>query len=269
MIENIINFLEIFSYPFVIRALIGGVLISILCGISGQIILSKKMANLSDGLSHISLLGILIGVINSFNLNIVTLLSSVFSGLTVEFIRSKKLMSSDTAIVFLSVISLALFSLINQVWKVRRNLESLLFGSVNLISLEKLIFILLASILLLSLFLYCYRQIIGVMLNDEKAKFSGISYQLYNYLIVVFVSSTIAISIEIIGTLLVGGVLIIPALTAQLLKKGVKMSFIFSILFAIIGMVLGIFGSAILNLPTGGTVILSYLFIYLIVALLN
>ena len=257
--------MEIFQYEFMINAFIAGILIAILTSTLSLFVVVKRYAMLSDALAHISLLGVAIGFLFQISTIFTTIIISIIASIMIEYLRSYKKLYSDSMLsIFLSsalAFSVIIISLSNSF---NTSLFDYLFGSIVAITYEDILTILIFFILTLIFMIIHYKKLFLICFNEELAISAGINVRLINLIFTALIGALVAISIKIIGALLIGAIMIFPVVSALCLKKGFKITWILSTLFAILGVVIGLFLSFYISIPSGATIVIVLLSIFIL-----
>lgn len=252
--------MEIFQYTFMIKAFLAGTLIAAIASSLGIFVVVKRFSMLSDALAHISLLGIAIGFLTSLSPNYSSLVFTLVASWVIEYLRQHNKLYSDSILsIFLSG-SLALAIIIVSVSSsFNTSLFDYLFGSIVAIDDEDILIItLLALICSLTLFVHFHR-FLYIAFDEENAKASGINTQFLNYLLISLISVVISVSIKIVGALLIGAMMVIPAIIAMQFKKNFLHSVVYAIIIATLSVISGLFISYYASLPSGATIVVLLL----------
>jgi len=261
------NLISMFSYSFMVKALIAIILLAIILPLIGVNITSKKLTMISDTLSHTSLCGVAIGLASSFFPIYMAIIISIIGGIIIETIRIKFPKYSQIALALVLSASIGICGILTK-YTSSNKLESFLFGSIFTISNTDLIILGVISILNIIYFIFTYKINLYIGYSQIEAKVSGIKVSLFNYLNIIIISSTIAISSIIIGSMLVTSLLVIPVACGLKLTKKYSSLNIVSIIISLFIQLSGLIVSYYLDINTGGTIILigiSLFFIILIV----
>ena len=267
---NLPEWVSLFSLPFMQRAVAGGILLGILGGLLGSFVILRKLSLFGNALGHAAFLGVLIGVLLQLPLNIALIGFLVICGLGVVYLIDRTDLSSDTILSILVAGSVALGTIGFSFLKgYRGNLLSVLFGDILAINDGDLIALLLLLGVTVTWFIRTLPDQILLTLNVDLVKVRGIPVQRYQYLFIVVLSLTIALTIRAVGILLVNAFLVIPAATAKLVCH----QFIpFLVTAAGMGAASGAIGmilSGSLDLPSGPSIVLVQLCGFLGAALLT
>ncbi|WP_019131653.1 metal ABC transporter permease [Peptoniphilus obesi] len=248
--------MEIFQYTFMNKALIVGLLLSIIIPFIGVVVVNKKISLVGDALSHVSLSGIMIGLVAGVSPTIVSIFVCVIAVLFLEFIRNKfpSYQEISTAIIMSTGIGLA--SLMSGFVKTAANFESYLFGSILAISNFEFILIIILSIFVFLTFVYLYRELMSICFDEVSARISGINVNLINTIFMILIAITISISARIIGILIISSLMVIPVACAMRFKFGYFKTVVLSSVFGLFFTMAGLFISFYLGLKPGGTIVL-------------
>ena len=259
-------FLEILSYRFFQHALAAAVLTSVLCGIVGTYIVSRRMVFISGGITHTSFGGIGIGYYLGMPPMIGAAVFSVLSALGIEYFSRKGDIRNDSMIAIFWALGMALGILfIFLTPGYAPNLMSYLFGNILTISLVELLALACLTVIIAAAFMLFYRPILYVAFDEEFARTRLIPVQVIKYLMISMIALTIVFSIRVAGIILIISLLTIPQTTANLLTRRFDRIALFSILIGLAGNIGGLILSYYLNIPSGATIILCLVMLFLAV----
>ncbi len=253
----IAHLFEAFSYPFMWRALIAGVLLAILTSQVGIFVLSRKLAFLGDTLSHAAFTGIAVGLITGIHPQITVFAIAILVAFLLTWLQDNAKLSSDTyiAILYSSLLSFGIV-LISLFTGFRAELFQYLFGDILAIDNTDLIMILVVTIATIIGLFWQYRPLMMVVIDKDIAQSKGVKVKIYNYLFILLLALTTAVTIKIIGVLLLSSLLVIPAACAMMQARSLKGAFIYSFVVAEAMAILGLVCSYLGDTPSGPTMIL-------------
>lgn len=256
--------IEIFQYDFMIKAFIAGILIAIIASMLSIFVVVKRYAMLSDTLAHISLLGVAIGFLLNISSIYMAIVISCIAAISIEYVKSYKKLYSDSILsIFLSgslAISIIIVSLSHSF---TNSLFDYLFGSIVAVTNEDIITIILFSLISMIFIAIFYQKLLLISFNEDLAISSGINVKLINLLFTTLIGALVAISIKIIGALLIGALMIIPVISAICLKMSFVNTWILSSIFGISSVIIGLFLSFYISIPSGATIVIVLLLIFL------
>lgn len=215
---------------------------------------------MADTLSHVSLVGIALSLLLHINPLVGALIVSVLASIGIEYLRSVgKIVGESILALFLSG-SLAIAIILISVNKSRNlNLMGYLFGSITTITSQELLIVSLCAVIVFISIIALYKQLFLSTFSEDLASVSGIPVKKINLFLTILSAVTIAISIRIVGILLVSALIVIPVITAMEYGKGFLKTTIFSILFSVLSVVVGLVISFYFDLPSGGVIVLVLL----------
>jgi len=248
--------LEILQYGFMQRALAAGIMIAIICSTIGTFIVLKRLSMIGDGLAHIALGGIALGLFFKVYPVIAALIFSVVSALGINSLRKAKIYGDVAIAIFFSA-GLALAVVLLSLAKgFNVDLFSYLFGSILTVNETDLKMVLGLGILTVGAVILFYKELVYLTFDEESAKVSGIPSDILNNALVVLTAITVVASIKIVGILLVSSLLVVPAATSLQISKNFKETILFSIVLSILSVAVGLISSYYFNIATGGAIVL-------------
>lgn len=258
--------LDIFQYGFILRGLEAGLLIGAIAPLIGIFLVLRRYSLIADTLSHVSLAGVAVGLLLNINPLLTALGASVFSSLAIERLReSKKIYGESALSIFLSG-SLALaIVLIGLAGGFNVDLFSYLFGSIFTVKQVDIYVITILSGLVALFIILFFKELVYISFDEDSAKVSGIAVRNFNTIFIFLSAMVIAISIPIIGILLVSALLVLPVVTALQLRKNFLITLLWAEAISLFSVISGIIFSYYLNVSSGGTIVLVMLTIFVIV----
>lgn len=262
--------LEMFEYDFMQRAFMVGMIIAMLASISGTFVVLRRYSMISETLAHSALVGVAVGLVAGYNPLWMAVLVAIISAWLIEYLRSEFSLYSDAVLAILLSGSLAVAVIIVSLGGAFNNsLISYLFGSILSVSSEDVYIISIFGIIALVMLLLFSKELYFIAYDEEVAKVSGIRVKLLNFLLVSVVAIIIALSIRIVGGLLIGALMVIPTISALQFKVGFLKTIIISLVIALISVSSGITLSFYFSLPSGATIVLCVLAIFIVSLLIN
>lgn len=262
--------IEIFSHPFMLRALLVGLMISICAALVGVSLVLRKNSMIGDGLSHTAF--------SAFALATVLGLTPLYFALPIVIIASffilrlsqNRRLHGDAAIAVLSASSLAIGTLAISLSKgVNIDLNSYLFGSILAVSWTDVILSTVLTVAIIALYLFAYHRIFAITFDEEFAKSVGIKTEIYDAIFAAICSVIIVLGMRLLGSLLISSLIIFPTLTAMRLRKSFRGIILTSVIVSAVAFVAGLILSYLFATPTGSTVVIVNLVAYIISVLLH
>jgi manganese/iron transport system permease protein len=258
------------QYPFMVRALIGAVLVGSLCAIVGTYVVLRGMAFFGDALAHAILPGVAIGYLVGDGarqpLFWWAMLAAILSAVGIGAIGKSVKIREDTAIgiVFAGMFALGI-ALISSVQNYTIDLTHFLFGDVLGISSSDLGRIaIFGGLIILFVFLF-YKEFLVISFDPILATTLRLPVKGLDYLLMILIAVTIVVSLQTVGIALMVAMLITPAATAYLLSKRLPVMMLLASLIASLSGVIGLYFSYYMNIASGAAIVLSTTFIFLLV----
>lgn len=262
--------LEMLSYPFMQNAFIAGVMIAILSSLSGSFIVLRRYSLLSETLAHVSLVGVAVGLLCGMSPLWMAVVASLVASWLIEYLRSVHGMYSDSVLAIFLSGSLALaIVIVSLAGSFNASLFSYLFGSILSVSNEDLWVMGIAGSLSVALLLAFFKELYFIAFDEDVARAGGIRVTLLNFMLVSIIAVIIALSIRVVGTLLIGALMVIPPVAAIRFGIGFYHTTLLSMGIALVSVVIGLSASYLFSLPSGAAIVLSLLVIFIIVLVIN
>ena len=247
---------EMLSYPFMVRALFGGMLVSLCASLLGVSLVLKRYSMIGDGLSHVSFGALSIALAMGWSPLKVSIPVVVLAAFFLLRITENSRIKSDAAIAMISASSLAIGIIVTSLTTgMTTDVSSYMFGSILAMTKEDVALSAVLCIIVLGLFVLCYNQVFAVTFDENFAKATGVNVGAYNMLISVLTAVTIVLGMRMMGAMLISSLVIFPALTSMRVFKsflGVVVSAgVVSVVCFFIGLVL----SYVYSIPAGASVV--------------
>ncbi len=257
--------LEIFQYDFMIRAFEAGIAIGIVAPLIGMFLVVRRYSLMADTLAHVSFAGVAIGLLLKINPIFSAIALSVVAAFGIESLRSSRRIYGESVLALFLSGSLAIAVIILSLAKgFNANLFSYLFGSISTVSTGDLLVIILLAVIVFFNVVFLYKELFFTSFDSEIAEASGLSVRALNLMTVVLAAVAVAISIRIVGVLLIGALMVIPVISAMQYGRGFRFTLILSVIFSLVSVILGLFASYYLDLASGGAIVLVALIIFLL-----
>lgn len=266
----------IFAYEFLQNAFLSGAIIGMIAPLLGAFIVVRRLSLIADALSHVTLSGIAAGLLlgqtypafAAVNPLYFGMAFSVGGSLLIERLRGVYTHYQELAIpimmsggIGIGVIFISLADGFNT------DLFSYLFGSVSAVSRDDLYAVIgISAVVLLTVFLL-YKELFILSFDEEYAKASGIPAKMIHFIFIILTALVIAVSMRIVGVLLVSALMTLPVAAAMRMAKGFKQTIGLSVLFGEIAVICGLVSAFYLNLAPGGTIVVTSIVILLAVLL--
>ena len=250
---------------FFTRALIAGVGIAIIAGPLGCLVIWRRLSYFGDTLSHSALLGVTLAYAFSINITLsVFIISSVVAILLINLQKRTKL-AGDSLLGLLAHSTLAIgLVLIGFLSSIRFDLMGLLFGDILAVTTNDIALVWIGGIIILGILYFIWKSLFSATVNYDLAAAEGMRPEISNLIFTLLLAAVIALSIKMIGALLITGLLLIPAAIARNLSNSPKQMIIVAILAGIASVVLGLFTSLELNTSSGPSIVVVSLALFIL-----
>lgn len=265
MIDDLIL---MFSYPFMVRALIVGGLISLCAALLGVSLVLKRYSMIGDGLSHVGFGALAIAMaLGAAPLAVAIPVVVAAAFLLLRISESSKI-KGDAAIALISTGSLAVGVLVVSVTTgMTADVSNYMFGSILSMSTGDVWLSVILSVVVLLLFIFTYNCIFAVTFDETFAKATGVKTDLFNMLIAFLTAITIVLGMRMMGALLISSLIIFPALTSMRVFKRFKSVIISSAVVSVVCFAIGISVSFLCGAPAGASIVIVNIAAFLIFSL--
>lgn len=205
---------EMLSYPFLVRALAGGMLVSLCASLLGVSLVLKRYSMIGDGLSHVSFGALSIALAMGWSPLKVSVPVVVLAAFFLLRITENSRIKSDAAIAMISASALAIGIIVTSLTAgMTTDVSSYMFGSILAMTKENVVFAVALSLIVLGLFILCYNQMFAVTFDENFARATGVNVGFYNMVISVLTAVTIVLGMRMMGAMLISSLVIFPCLT--------------------------------------------------------
>jgi zinc transport system permease protein len=248
---------EILSFPFMQHALVAILFAGIAFPMIGVFILSLNLIPLRFAMMHVALLGGAIGLFLKVDPLLLGLLFCILSSMAVGPISEKMKLGVGILSGYFMTLTLALaFILIYKADIHILEAFNILWGNILSLTILDLIIVGLISLMILTMVFLFFKEIQAILYDREIAMAVGLPEKSFYYLIIFMLGLTIAVSMRMIGALLIDAFVLLPAMAATLISRSLKQTFFFSSLFGLLSGMAGLILSFFFDIPTSSTIIL-------------
>ena len=256
---------EMLSYPFLVRALVGGLMVSLCASLLGVSLVLKRYSMIGDGLSHVSFGALSIALALGWSPLKVSIPVVVLAAFFLLRITENGQVKSDAAIAMISASALAIGIIVTSMTTgMTTDVSSYMFGSILAMSREDVIFSVILSAVVLAMYGLFYHQIFAVTFDESFAKATGVRVNAYNVVIAVLTAVTIVLGMRMMGAMLISSLIIFPALTSMRVFKSFRSVTISSAALSLICFLIGMVASYQLSTPAGASVVVVNLLAFLL-----
>ncbi|MCU1399934.1 MAG: hypothetical protein JWN62_3043 [Acidimicrobiales bacterium] len=248
---------NLLHYGFMRRALLAAVLVGLAAPAVGIFLVQRRLALIGDGLGHIAVTGVALGLVLNRAPVPIALVTAVVGAVAVELIRARGEQSAEIAlaILFYGGIGGGVV-LVSQAPSGTRSLNQYLFGSISTTTSGDLrTFAILAAIVMV-VAVGLGGALFSVSNDDEFARASGLPVMRLNLLLASLSAFTVVVSMRVVGVLLVSALMVVPVAAAQLVARSFRMTFVIGIAIGVTVSLAGVLVSYYADTPSGGTIVL-------------
>lgn len=258
-------FIEMFSYPFMVRAILVGTIVALCAALLGVGLVLKRYSMIGHGLSHVGFGSLAIATALNASPLLISIPIVVIAAFFLLRISESSKIKGDAAISIISTGALAVgIMIISMTTGMNTNVSNYLFGSILSISDQDVNLSLIISIIVIVLFILFYNRIFSITFDESFAKATGTNTQALNMLVALLTALTIVLGMRLMGALLISALIAFPALTSIRLCKTFKAVTINSAIISVICLWLGLIISYIYGTPTGASIVICNIIFFLI-----
>lgn len=255
--------LELFKYDFFQNAFISTLLIGISCGLVGTYIVAKRMVFISGGITHASFGGLGFSYFIGFSPLIGATVFSVVSALSILWLSENKKIREDSLIGIFWSAGMAIGILFIYLTPgYAPNLMSYLFGNILTVTREQIFLSGLLCLIIILFFVLFYRPLFYIAFDKEYSRTHNLPVNRIDIGISVIIALCVVLCMKLAGIILVISYLTIPQAIAGLFYKNFRQLLTASALISSVGSLAGLFVSALLNIPSGATIVLCFLLFF-------
>ncbi len=259
---------EMLSYPFLVRALLGGLMVSLCASLLGVSLVLKRYSMIGDGLSHVSFGSLSVALAVGWSPLTVSIPVVVLAAFFLLRITENGRMRSDAAIAMISASALAIGIIVTSLTTgMTTDVSSYMFGSILAMSRDDVRLAAVLSVIVLGLFLFCYNKVFAVTFDESFAKATGVNVSVYNILIAVLTAVTIVLGMRMMGAMLISSLIIFPSITAMRIFKSFGGVVVASGILSVVCFFIGMMFSYVYSTPAGASVVVVNLAFFLLFSL--
>jgi zinc transport system permease protein len=258
----------VLSYGFMQLALVASVLVGLTAPTVGIYLVQRRLSLIGDGLGHVALLGVAVGLATRTAPVLTALLATVAGAVVVELLRNRRSASTDVAlaVMFYGGIAGGVVVVTRAPAGTPANLDSYLFGALTTTTPADLVVFAVMAVVVLAVTLGLSRHLFTVALDEEYAAASGLPVLRLNLLLAVVTAGTVTLSMRVLGLLLISGLMVLPAGCAQLLGRSSRSSLAVAVLVGVSASVTGTVLSFYADTPSGATIVLVTIAVFALLA---
>lgn len=257
---------EFLDYAFMRRALVAAVLVGLSAPATGIFLVQRRLALIGDGLGHVAVTGVALGLVLGRAPVAVALVVAVLGAVTIELIRARGEAFAEIALAILFYGGIAGgVVLVARAPSGGRSLDQYLFGSITTTTTSDLVTFAVLAAVILVVTARLGPALFAVANDEEYARASGLPVLGLNVLLAVLCSLTVVVAMRVVGVLLVSALMVVPVATAQLVSRSFRSTYLVGIALGALVAVTGVVASYYLDTPSGGTIVLLAIALFVVV----
>jgi zinc transport system permease protein len=258
---------HILTYDFMQRALLASLMVGLVAPAVGVFLVQRRLSLLGDGLGHVALTGVALGVLTSTAPVGTALVAAVLGAVLIELVRARGRSSGDVALAVLFYGGIAggvvLLSLAPR--GQATNLEAYLFGAITTTSGADLAVFACITVVVIGAVALLGQRLYAVSDDEEYARAVGLPVLGLNVVLAALVASTVVLSMRVVGLLLISALMIVPSAIAQLIGRSFRQTVYLACAIGLVVSVGGTASSYYAGTPSGGTIVLLAIALFLLV----
>jgi zinc transport system permease protein len=256
---------EMFSFTFLVRAFVVGMLVSLCASLLGISLVMKRFSMIGDGLSHVGFGSLAVATAMNAAPLVVAIPVVIAAAFLLLRLSENSKIKGDAAIALISTSSLAIgVVIISLTTGMNTDVCNYMFGSILAMSVNDVYLSVALSITVLILFIFFYHKLFAITFDETFAKAGGVKTGVYNMLIALLTALTIVLGMRMMGALLISSLIIFPALTSMRVFKRFKTVTICSAIVAMFCFFTGIIISYFYATPAGASVVMMNIFAFVL-----
>ncbi len=262
--------LDLLDYEFMRLALVAAFFTGLAAPAIGTFMVQRRLALLGDGLGHVALTGVALGLLTGTAPVLTALVVAVLGAVVIEVLRTYTRTSGDVALAMLFYGGIAAgVLLIGLAGESGATLNRYLFGSITTVTDTDVVVVSVLGVVVVGLCLLLSPQLFAVCQDEEHAKVSGVPTRLYGLLVAVMAAATITVAMRTVGLLLVSALMVVPVAAAQQVARSFRLTHLLAMAIGLLTAVLGVVTSFEANTAPGPTIVMLALGTFVLTTLLR
>lgn len=261
--------LDLLHYDFMQRALLASLLVGLTAPTVGIYLVQRRLALIGDGMGHVALTGVAVGLLTGTAPVLTALVAAVLAAVVIELLRARGRASADVllAVVFYGGIAGGVVLIGLSKDGSASNLNAYLFGAITTTSPGDLVAFAVLAVVVLLVSVGLAPRLFALSNDEEYARASGMNVTVLNTLLAVLTAATVVISMRVVGLLLISALMIVPNAVSQQVARSFRGSLIIATVVGVTVSVTGTTASYYLETPSGGTIVLLAVGVFVVAAL--
>lgn len=255
---------------FLWRAGLGGLGLALTSAPLGCFVVWRRMAYFGETIAHAGLLGAALGIVMGVNLTLGIFIAALILAFGLKMIEQYSYLAKDTALGLLAHVVLASGLIVaSQFQSLQVDLMGLLFGDILAITMSDLYVIFVGFVLITGLVIYLWQDMLTISIDKELAKAEGVNVARVEFLFSIAIAATVALSMKLVGLLLVTAMLIVPAAGAMNFSRTPEQMVMITAFLSALSVVGGLIGSVYFDVPTGPAIVVGMALLFLLSSLMK
>lgn len=255
--------MEMMSYPFMVRAFVVGILVSLCASLLGSSLVLKRYSMIGDGLSHVGFAALAIAYPFGFSPLYISIPACIAAAFFLLQLKSSAKIKGDAATALMCSGALAVgVMVISLTTGMNTDVCNYMFGSILAMSRSDLYLSVILSVVVLVLFVVFYERIFAVTFDETFAAATGTDSRKYNVIIAVLTAVTVVLGMRMMGTLLISSLIVFPSLTAMRVTKRFRTTIVLSAFIAVCCFLAGLCFSYLRSVPTGACIVVVDILVF-------
>ena len=262
--------IEMFHYPFILRAFAVGILVSLCAALLGVPLVLKRYSMIGDGLSHVSFGALSIALACGFSPLAFSIPVVVLAAFLLLRIAENSRISADAAIAVLSASALAIGIIVTSLTTgMTTDVDAYMFGSILAMSRSDVLLSVILVGAVLVLYLLFYHRIFAVTFDESFSRAIGMNVGTYHTILSLLTALTVVLGMRMMGAMLISSLIIFPALSAMRVQKSFRGVVVCAGSLSVLCFCVGLIGSYLLGTPVGASVVVCNLVAFLLCCILG
>jgi zinc transport system permease protein len=246
------------SQQFMQLAFAVGLIVGLLAPAVGFFLVQRRLSLIGDGIGHVAFAGVAAGYLLGISPVATALVASVGGAVAIEWLRTTRRAAGDQALALIFYTGIAAgVVLISAAGALNANLFTFLFGSILTVTGGDVWLVGTLGVVGLALIALLFRSLVAVALDEESARVSGLPVSALNIALAALAGVTIAISMRVVGILLIAALMVLPVIAASRIAWSVVSTMILSMGIGVLAVAIGLTLSYSFNLAPGGAIVLA------------
>ena len=242
---------------FMRLAFAAGGIVGLLAPAVGFFLVQRRMSLIGDGVGHVAFAGVAAGYLLGISPVATALVASVAAAIAIEWLRTTRRAAGDQALALIFYTGIAAgVVLISAAGALNANLFAFLFGSILTVTGDDLRLVAILGVAGLITIAFLYRRLLAVSLDEESARVSGMPVGFLNVLLAGLAGVTIAVSMRIVGILLIAALMVLPVIAASRIAWSVASAIAISMVIGVASVGIGLTLAYYFDLAPGGAIVL-------------